>query len=321
MKNITKKAFISVLGASLLAMSVPSATFAETADIDTAEFNVRIEGINECLYYETVSVPKTNNNLTAADVLEYADNNSDELTITGLDTNYITDVNGDTASTFGGYDGWLYRVNNTEPTTDIASYDVSDGDSILLYYGDPYGVGMQYPELSFNNQLGFLIFTSKDAIYDADYNLHYVQGLVADLTVKWTRDGKSTILTTDKGGKIQLPDELLAVGEYQVEYYKTNADGIPLVLRSEPNLTVTVDYICGDITGDRYINAVDASIILSEYANIATGTDTTLSDKQQNVADVDSNGSIDAVDASKVLSYYAFTSTGGSDSFESFLNN
>lgn len=67
----------------------------------------------------------------------------------------------------------------------------------------------------------------------------------------------------------------------------------------------------GDVNFDGQVNAVDASMILAEYARISTEQAPEFSDKQFVAGDVDENGAIDAVDASKVLAYYAYASTGG----------
>ncbi|WP_295079015.1 dockerin type I domain-containing protein [Ruminococcus sp.] len=67
----------------------------------------------------------------------------------------------------------------------------------------------------------------------------------------------------------------------------------------------------GDVNFDGQVNAVDASMILAEYARISTEQTPEFSDKQFIAGDVDENGVIDAVDASKVLAYYAYASTGG----------
>ena len=63
--------------------------------------------------------------------------------------------------------------------------------------------------------------------------------------------------------------------------------------------------IIGDINSDSRINAVDASMVLSCYAKLATEQDTGLDEGKLKAADVDKDGSVNAVDASKILSYYA----------------
>ena len=65
----------------------------------------------------------------------------------------------------------------------------------------------------------------------------------------------------------------------------------------------------GDINNDGKINAVDASTVLTYYANISTNKDGGLTEAQKKAADIDNNGDINAVDASYILSYYAYTST------------
>lgn len=64
-----------------------------------------------------------------------------------------------------------------------------------------------------------------------------------------------------------------------------------------------------DANRDGAINAVDASIVLSEYANISTGKAPAFNTTDRYVADTDGNGIINAVDASNILSTYAQNST------------
>ena len=62
----------------------------------------------------------------------------------------------------------------------------------------------------------------------------------------------------------------------------------------------------GDVDGNGVIDGVDASTILSYYAQISTNHDGTTPELRS--GDVDGNGVIDGVDASAVLSYYAYIS-------------
>lgn len=78
-------------------------------------------------------------------------------------------------------------------------------------------------------------------------------------------------------------------------------------------------YKLGDVNDNGFIDAIDASDILMEYAIMQTGGSPTFSKLQKKAADVNGDGIVDATDASDVLSYYAFTSTGGKLSFEEFL--
>lgn len=75
----------------------------------------------------------------------------------------------------------------------------------------------------------------------------------------------------------------------------------------------------GDLNNDKLIDAVDATSILIEYAEMSTSGNSTLSVEQKKSADVNSDGIIDSVDATFVLSYYAETSTGGNITLIDFI--
>lgn len=79
------------------------------------------------------------------------------------------------------------------------------------------------------------------------------------------------------------------------------------------------NYKLGDVNFDGAVNALDASLVLTAYANTATGKDSGFTDIQKIVGDVNKDNDINALDASNILSYYAYTATGGDKSFEDFL--
>lgn len=66
-----------------------------------------------------------------------------------------------------------------------------------------------------------------------------------------------------------------------------------------------------DINKDEKINAVDASIVLAEYARTATSEGGTFTQTEKYISDFNDDGKIDAVDASNILSVYAQNSTEG----------
>ncbi|MCI1269686.1 MAG: DUF4430 domain-containing protein [Ruminococcus sp.] len=233
-----KTIIISAIGASFLAMSIPfSASCADNAQSVT----LRIEGINDCLYYGSYTLPDSSAKYTVSDVISGIDKENDSITVTGLENNYITAVNSDKAGKFGGYDGWLYRVNNTEPNVGVNAYDVKPGDNVVLYYGDPFGVGMQYPTADCSEiGNGILTFTSSDAVYDANYNVSYKINPVEKMNVTWTSGDQKVTLTTDSQGKVKVPAEMLSVGSHAVSVSKVSEAGIPLVLRQAPDYQVNV---------------------------------------------------------------------------------
>ena len=79
----------------------------------------------------------------------------------------------------------------------------------------------------------------------------------------------------------------------------------------------------GDVNDNDYIDAADASKVLSAYSKTSSGLSSGLSAKQTIAADVNMDGLIDAVDASSILSYYAYISTAVTvpRSIESYLKN
>lgn len=88
-------------------------------------------------------------------------------------------------------------------------------------------------------------------------------------------------------------------------------------------LTVSVPVVnyLGDVDRNGAVNAVDASYVLTEYANSSTKKQSELDAEQKAAADADKNGAVNAVDASYILSYYAYTSTstGEKDVFEDYM--
>ena len=112
MKTTAK--FISASLATLLvSASAVTAFAAETKDITVS---LRIEGVDSCVLYDNYEIPQGS---TAADLIQYADKLSDDVTVTGAENNYITDVNGETAGKFGGWDGWQYIVNSVSPNVGV----------------------------------------------------------------------------------------------------------------------------------------------------------------------------------------------------------
>lgn len=298
MKKTAINLLVSLVGASMLALNMPLSACAEDGS-QYVRASLRIEGISSCICDKEVFLPAKDSSVTAADILSFADELDDSFALTGLADGYITAVNGDTAASFGGWDGWLFTVNGESSPVGMNDTEISDGDDIVLYFGDPYGVGMQFPNMS--REENTLTFTSLDTFYDETGNPFTVENPVADMTVFC--GGEKYI--TDENGSVTV-----SAPTSVISYEKYAESGLPLVLRSKQPA------VKGDINGDSIVNAVDASAILSAYAQIATGHGAVISAG----ADADSNGTIDSVDASRVLSYYAAVATGSKySSIDEFL--
>lgn len=204
---------------------------------DETAVTVRIEGISETLYCAEVDLPLAAP--TAADALEYIDAHLDAIAITGLEAGYITDVNGESAGTFGGWDGWLYRVNGAEPAVGMGECTLAAGDELVLFYSDAYGVGMQFPRIDYAAD-GVVRFVSDDVAYDEAWDPIATVSPVAGMSVTLSANGASETYVTDADGTIRLSAAQAAGGEFAIAIDKKAENGLPLVLRFAPDATVVV---------------------------------------------------------------------------------
>lgn len=65
----------------------------------------------------------------------------------------------------------------------------------------------------------------------------------------------------------------------------------------------------GDVNSDGKVDAVDASLVLEDYASVMSGRSYTLSSSQRAKAEVSGDDLVNAVDASQILAMYAKSST------------
>ncbi|MBO4453160.1 MAG: DUF4430 domain-containing protein [Clostridia bacterium] len=253
MKN-TKRILVILAAVMLLALTIPVLASAATK----SEVTLRIEGVTKNLFYGKVALSESV--VTVADVIVKADEDNESLTVVGADTGYISAVNGEAGGQFGGWDGWMYRVNGVEAAVGISEYTLKAGDEIVLFYGDPFGVGMQYPEIDLSDvEDGIIRFTSVDTTYDIQWNPVETVNPVAGATV--TFDGKT--FTTDEKGEITVDEALLAEGEHKVAIEKYSENGIPLVLRFAPDFTVVIEDepLLGDSGAEIYVIIAAAAVI------------------------------------------------------------
>lgn len=239
MKKITQKLAFLVLSLALC-LSATSVNIGFAAE-QTKEVTLRIEGVDKNLFYETVEVPYTDT-LTLQEALTYIDAQDDSIAITGVDTAYITDINGEAAGQFGGWDGWLYKVNGADASVGIDSLELADGDKVVLYYGDPFGVGMQFPVADVSAiKDGVISFTSSDTTFDAEYNPVVTVNPVVGATVTWTNGDTTKEYVTDDNGAITVDADQLTEGAHTVQISKVGDTKLPLVLRFAPDNAIIVD--------------------------------------------------------------------------------
>ena len=232
MKKILAKILSAITVLTILSLFTVTADTQKTMDI-----SLRIEGISQCHYYKEISVPY-DEKLTVADVLKFADNQSDSLTISGINDGYISSVNDDTSGKLGGWSGWMYTVNDVSPTVGISDFILNDKDVILLYYSDQFNEGFQFPIVDtseINN--GIISFTSNDIIYDEDFNPSVVNNPIVGATVEF--DGAKFI--TDENGKVNITSDLLSNGDHSLQISKYKENGLPLILRLAPDYKISIE--------------------------------------------------------------------------------
>lgn len=230
-KKITSTVLVAVMLLSCFAASV----FAADGKITV---KLRVEGIEALMYYNDVTVDE---NATVLDVVRA----TKELDVKVVDSYYgpyISSINGTKEKTYKGYDGWNYMVNGVIPDVGVSKYTVSKSDNVVLYYGDPFGAGMQYPEINTSDlKNGKVSFTSTDTVYDENWNPVTKECPVKDYTLTWGYgNGKTVKLTPDENGVCTIAKEYLKGTKHSVQIERYAENGCPTVLRYAPDFTVSV---------------------------------------------------------------------------------
>ena len=236
------KKFISVVLAALMLVFA----FAISVSAEAGNVSVRIEGAQKNIFEGEVSLDITDET-TVADVLTALVAEDDTIKITGIDTGYITEINGEKADQFSKpddyiYDGWQYAVNGEAPSVGISGMNVAEGDEIVLFYGD---YPSQVPVMDTDKlEQGVLTFESYD----------YVNGYMDDESGEWISEydwcpvvGATVTLntdsyTTDENGAISF--DLSKYEEFvTVQISRISVNGAPNVCRfgSDFGFDVTSD--------------------------------------------------------------------------------
>lgn len=250
---------VAVIMVTVLTFCMAAVAFAD----GKVGVSLRIEGDASCLYYENEEIAAGS---TLKDLLT-AVNAKTTLSITGIDSNYITSIGGIESAKYKGWDGWLYSVNGVIPSVGIDQTTLNDGDVVVMFYGDPYGVGMQFPEVEVKS--GKLGFYSMDTEYDpVTYAPSVKKNPVASANVTlYGADGKAYNYVTDANGEI-VPDALfLKEGTHRYAISKVSDNGIPLVLRSASDAAYKVEAVVE--TSDMSMIFVFVAIIAISFAAVA----------------------------------------------------
>lgn len=147
------------------------------------------------------------------------------------------------------WDGWSYMVDGTSPDVGVSAYKVEAGDVIVMYYGDPWNTGMQYPVINTEKLSdGIISFTSMDTVYDENWNAVTKEMPVTGYTLTWGYNGKTVEITPDENGVCKIPYKYLTIGEHtvQIEKYDEKTT-LPTVLRFAPDFSVEISLFDGII--------------------------------------------------------------------------
>lgn len=287
MKTTAKIISVS-LSALLMSATAATAFATETNDITVS---LRIEGADSCILYSSYEISAGS---TASDLIQYADSLSDDVTVTGAEDGYITDVNGESAGKFGGWDGWNYSVNAVAPNVGVNDYTLENNDTVVLYYGD-YPCYIPEVDTSAISSDGKLTFTAQSTEYDDNWNPIVSTVPLVGMTVYF--DGKE--YTTDSDGTVVIDKSQLIFGRHSVQVEKKNENGAPAVCRFASNYTVFADTkVFGDANLDGNVDVNDAT-----YIQLYLSGNEILTDEQIRIADVDKNGTVDINDVTALQTY------------------
>lgn len=166
-------------------------------------------------------------------------------------------------------------------------------------------------KLEYSDTLEYGVFfesmTEEELAALAD-NFGYDAETYADLMMKrWGASSRSELLTL-MGAEWDTVFELEPDVKQQlaVRYYAGSEK-----FASTAYITEISDMILkGDVNFDGSVNAVDASWVLTFYAQESTGQHPVITDEQRYAGDWNDSGTVNAVDASAILTYYALKATG-----------
>ena len=101
------------------------------------KYSIRIEGVNANLYYGEWTMSNNADKpieCTVAEALKNVNDADDcQIEVKGLEDGYVTEINGEKAEKFGGYDGWYYSVNGEAPSVGMADYKAQRPATVSLF--------------------------------------------------------------------------------------------------------------------------------------------------------------------------------------------
>ena len=266
---------------------------------DTIQAAIRVEGAYDTIAQADSFTVTNDGDLSPAEVVaQFLE--SEQINYVMADyngTGYISEINGEKAGIFGGYDGWLGAVNG-----DLNAYTVNDGDEVLFFYGDwpsGYAPSTYIPIIdtgTANYEPGqamkiHVTAAYEETEYDENWNPISTQVITIDLpdvdvaVNNWA--GR-----TDVNGLITIPASAFSTGNQKIYFSQENENASPGIVRTVVDIKPVSP--SGDIESDGItlvVVGVDGEIIFSESLDWHDG-DTALSILlDQPALDVETTGS------------------------------
>lgn len=231
------KRMLPVFLALLLTLSclVP---FSLGAEDEQGTVRVKIEGIYSTVYDGIITYKNEPGDgpFTVKELMSFL-NDNENLAIVGLESNYITSIAGESAGFFGGWDGWIFRINGVEGSESIETATVEDGDELLFYYSDEYGIGCQYPEINIDEiyETGKISFTSSDVDWSTGEPIVF-ENPVSGAFISFFNEANNgsdyiAAAITAEDGSVTLPKNVLHSGNLAFFIEKYSSNGVPVVIR------------------------------------------------------------------------------------------
>lgn len=261
------KKLIAIILALTLMLSFGVVALAD--ELVTAKITVRFEGIDGVIAYsDAFSISYIlDEGMTVYELLQEFEKANENVTLTFKDSGYgpyLAAVNDIEEFANAATDGWQMRVNGTSPAFGISAQTVSDGDDIVLFYSDEYGIGMQFPVIDDTKLLsdGTVRFTSLDTTYDEQWNPTTAENPVVGAEVVWNGEK----LTTDDDGVIRPTSRQAAYNTVAISRYDEET-GIPTVLRFAPDFYTRFVDVAADASYDEAVRACVENNIINGVGN------------------------------------------------------
>ncbi|MDR1327978.1 MAG: S-layer homology domain-containing protein [Oscillospiraceae bacterium] len=238
MKSFLSKKLPSLVLAAALMLSLGAAALADDEPVSDAapsvKLSLRVEGKTENVFYApefAVAAADTDSKPTALDAINAFAIAEPGITVRLEESEYgqyLAAVGEDAEKTAADMDGWMFLVNGESAVAGISATELDDGDVVVFYYSDEYGIGLQHPTVDESRLAaeGVVRFTSRDTAYDENWNAVVTVNPVAGASVTFNGDE----YVTDENGEIRPENYFASYNKVQIERYDEET-GVPTVLR------------------------------------------------------------------------------------------